>query len=53
MRDVKNKGKGGNSGANVRFAAIEDGSPRNAAIATDQADAISEETKRNAPIAKF
>ena len=45
-KDGKNQGKGKNSGANVRFAEIENGDPRNAVLSADQTVAVSEETYR-------
>ena len=44
---VRIHAKGTNSGENVRFAEIEDKSPRSAAISTDQTDAVSEENWSN------
>ena len=41
--NVENKGKGENSGANVRFTEIENGSHRNAVIAICRAESLSEE----------
>ena len=35
-----NRGKDKNSGANIRFAEIDNGRPRNAVISTDQTEAI-------------
>ena len=49
----KNKGKGENSGAKVRFPGIEDGGPRNAVISMGQTDAVSEKMVWISPIGKF
>ena len=47
MGNGKAKGQGKNSGANAIFTDIEDESPRNVAISTDPADAVSEENGPN------
>ena len=44
---VRIKEKAKNSGANVRFAEIGDGGPRNSAIATTRGNSVSEENDAN------